>query len=125
MSDLDLISKKMPDPPGKSLTKLTIDLLKLAADKGFPNQTEYFDPLEVKSWRHDEFAFCAVVCAAIQLWLRKQHNVVVWAEPTVPVNRFFSAIHTNDYVWHSGSIFTPAEYEDALIKGLTHALENL
>lgn len=68
-------------PPGKSLTKHILDLLKLAQEKGFPNYIEYYDPLEAKSWRHDEFVYCAVVCAALQTWLRIRHRIIVWVEP--------------------------------------------
>lgn len=120
-----MVGNNAPEPVGKSLNKYALDLMKIAFDKGWNEYAALMALYKTDTWRHDEYYFFTIVTGMLQLWLRREHKVTVWAEPTVPVNRFFSAIHCEHYLWHSGSLFKPAEWEDAMIKGLTHALENL
>jgi hypothetical protein len=114
----------MQEIPGKSIIKKTLDLLRLAKDKGFPKYIEYFDPLEVKSWRHDEQEFRAVVCAAIQLWLQRTYNIEVWAEPITP-GLYAAGVQTQSNTWWSMGEMSPGDYSYILMKGLEHVLENL
>jgi hypothetical protein len=114
----------MPDIPGKSLYKRVLDLLRVAKDKGYPKYIEYYDPLEIKSWRHDEQEFCAVVCAVLQLWLQRTHDIAAWVEPIAP-GRYGCGIHSADFTWWSVALYPAGEYYDMFIKGIDFALNNL
>lgn len=116
-------------PPGKSLTKHILDLLKLAQEKGFPNYIEYYDPLEVKSWRHDELVYCAVVCAALQTWLRRRH-IDVWVEANMgmPTQKYYKGyIRLFGVLRGAEEMNLPVDYsyEYILINAITEALNLL
>jgi hypothetical protein len=110
-------------PEQKSISELTVDLLLLAKIKGFLFFYEYYDPLEVKSWRHDDLVFCNVVCAAINLWLRTRHKLVVYIEPRGYQQYVCYVQHFKNVFVQEGTI--SANYEYQLIAGTTHALESL
>ena len=78
------ITAPFNEPSGKSLTKYVIDLIKLAKEKGFPYYEELQVMVSTSFWRKKEVVFCAIVCAAIQTWLRERHKFDVWVEPVVP-----------------------------------------
>lgn len=115
---------RITDPPGKSVSKKVIDLLRLAGDKGYPKLYEYFDPFEIKSWRQDEHEYCAVVCASIRLWLHMTHAIDVWVEPIAP-GRYACGIHSAAYTWWSIGMYPPGDYSDLFIKGLEYAINNM
>lgn len=121
------MNNELSNPPGKSLTKHILDLLKMAQEKGFPNYIEYYDPLEVKSWRHDEQVFCAVVCAAIQTWLRQKIKIDIWVVALTPGStydayiRFYGAIRRAEEMNKA----VDCSYEYQLINAVTQALNAL
>lgn len=114
-----------PVPPGKSLYKHTLDMLRFAKEKGFGNYYYYVNPPEVNNWREDHEGFCAHCCAGVQLWLRKIHNIIVWVEPIMPERwykcfvKYFGLYR--DAVPGNGS----SSYEHELLTGITFALNTL
>ena len=68
-------------PEGKSLFKRTIDVLKIARDKGFPNYNNLRPLIHMPFLRRDYITFCTIITATIQQWLRFEKNVIVWIEP--------------------------------------------
>lgn len=109
----------------KNLTRLAQELLKLAKKKGFSDWIQYFDPFEIKTWRHDEFKFSTIVCSVIQLWLRKNHNIVVWIEPVHAKYKGLIDFRGNYQRHKEETSSGPSSCELQLIEALTIVLNQL